>query len=365
MNQNLSILSMLATTTGLTLALGCSSSSNSPSEDPVLTSLQSALAGQPDTVTQAAMATLVTTLNAEDWAYLSYAQWPDDDGSAALTDPTLQKAAIALALGAGATLTPKAFGTGQVIQFQSNGTVPPETIHLLSGGLSLAASVPQWLSAYPGAIRLMQNANGLDFAATAGAATAFAKVLAMAATANGSPLPEPTQPADGVLSGCGKSFYNGTSLGPRCSAINFCCQGEIDFPSGKTVCSDFTSCRGDTTPPMLSEADHGEASVGTGSGDASGGSTGDGTNPCFVGGGVTPAYNQACQALNVNDTQFYNCLDPSSAPGLGAPQLPDGSDPSAVCVAFTDSSGVGTPLGQVTECDPGDPGYVQCWCCPN
>jgi len=92
--------------------------------------------------------------------------------------------------------------------------------------------------------------------------------------------------------------------------------------------------------------------------------SGDGTNVCFVGAGTTAAWNQACATLNAKDTQIYNCLDPSSGPGLGAPQLPDGSSPSAVCVQFTDSSGVGTPLGAVTGCNPADPGYTECWCCP-
>ena len=99
----------------------------------------------------------------------------------------------------------------------------------------------------------------------------------------------------------------------------------------------------------------------------SGTDSGGSNNICFVGDAVqlnSAPWIAACQTLNAKYTQVYNCLDPSSGPGLGVPHLPDGRTPSIVCVPFTDSTGVGTSIGQVSGCNRGDPGYTQCWCCP-
>jgi hypothetical protein len=47
--------------------------------------------------TQRAIRLLLSVLDARDWGYLTYARWPRDGGHAALTDPTLRKAMLALA----------------------------------------------------------------------------------------------------------------------------------------------------------------------------------------------------------------------------------------------------------------------------
>jgi hypothetical protein len=341
---------------GVVVTSACSSSKSVP---PALVPLQSALAGQPDATTQAAVMTLATTLNAEDWGYLIYAQWPDDGGVAALTDPTLQKAANAL-LAAGTTPGAQAVGAAKEAGIRSD--PGGGGLHPLGGLSVMADSYAQWLASYPDAIRLMQNKNGLDYAATPAAAAAFAWLLANSVPST-TPLPNPTQPADGVLGGCGKSFYDGTTLSPACSASDFCCNGEIDFPPavGRVTCVDFTKCRGSGVIPTLTVQQ-------TSSGDA--GESASGSNVCFVGEGaaVDPAeWNAACQALDPQTPNFINCLAADPSLGIASPTLSNGQDPAQVCTVFNDADGQGSTLGVVTGCDPSDyasGGAVTCYCCP-
>ena len=220
---------------GLALICGCSSSVPGSTSDPKLASLQVALAGHPDAATQAAMATLATALSAEDWGYLTYAQWPNDGGQAALTDPTLRKALAALTTGKGQSVTAQ--------------SLPEQTVHLQnSPGVSEIYFVPAtWEELFKNSFPLLVNANGLDFAGTPAAFTAWADLLTGALTNKaGTPLPDPTQAADGHLDGCGKYFYDtsGPPI-PTCSSLDFCCRGDLDYDSGRTICNDFTSCRGE------------------------------------------------------------------------------------------------------------------------
>jgi hypothetical protein len=337
----------------LGLAVGCSSSSAS-SQDANLVSLQAALDGHPDAATQAAIKTLLTTLNAEEWGYLTYAQWPNDDGSAALTDPTLQKAAKALQLAAGSS-APQAFDPSNMLGLQSSGVAGQ--LHILST-LGLASSFPDWLLDYPEAVELMRQKNGLGYAATPGVAAEFARILGT--DTKGLPLPNPTKSVDGVLDGCGKSIYGG---GPTCSATDFCCKGVVYFGTGLSVCSDFTSCRGDATPPMLT----GDDSSSDGTTPPTGDSPTSGDNPCFVGDGVTvnPApWIAACENLSPDTPNPITCLDADPSLDLPGPTLSDGRNPTSVCKVFTNEDGAGTSLGVTTGCDHED-GAITCYCCPN
>ena len=341
---------------GVLVTSACSSSKSLPS---ALVPLQSALAGQPDATTQAAVMTLATALNAEDWGYLIYAQWPDDGGAAALTDPTLQKAANAL-LAAGTTTGAQAVGAAKGTAVQCD-PAAGGGLHPLGNPVGeTPENYQQWLANYPKAVQLMQNKNGLDFAATPAAAAAFAQLLA-SSLPNNTLLPTPTQPADGVLGGCGKSFYDGTTLGPNCSASDFCCKGQIDFPPpvGVVTCVDFTSCRGSSVIPTLTVQQT-----------TSAGGSASGSNVCFPGGSLAgdPAqWNAACQTRNPQMPNAINCNAADPSLGIPAPTLSNGQDPAQVCTVFTDADGQGTTLGVVRGCDPSDypsGGVVTCYCCP-
>lgn len=250
---------------------GCSGGNHGPVENADVASLQSALQGHADPETQAAVATLVGVLNAEDWGYLTYAQWPEDDGISAATDPTLQKAAIALAAAMGADIRPDAILPLRPLSSLSETPSANGDLHVLAGLTAMQLS--EWLANYPDYVDLMKKANGLNFAGTGSVAADFARLLASAAQASG-PLPAPAMPADGVLGACGKSFYDGTTLSPSCSGTDFCCRGEIDFDAGADICVDYTSCRGDETPPLLSGPDAGAAENSDGNGDPCGPSAG-------------------------------------------------------------------------------------------
>ena len=304
-----------------------------------LQELQEALAGDPDASIQAGMVVLAAALTAEDWAYLSYAQWPSDDGSAALTDPTLQKAVKAL----------RAAGTVPMAVRAPHLTA---TVHVLAGGLS-AASYPSWLADYPEAMRLMQNRNGKDYAGTPGAATAFVKLLGV--DAGNSPLPNPTMPADGVVSGCGASFYDfpgdggSGSGGPNCSTIAFCCQGLIDINSGTTVCNDFTSCRGKNDGTLAAGGED------SGSDAASGGDGGGLVWCCQHGANGCQCYpndpgTDCSQFPGLTDSRVNPCTTPCCACIEGNCNNP-GSPPSAACACISQQG-----LDTVAS-NPGNPGY--------
>jgi hypothetical protein len=145
------------------------------------------------------------------------------------------------------------------------------SIHI-AGGLALTVDIPHWKAYYPNAVRLIENVRvNEDYAADAAIAAAFADALAgFIAAPNGSILPDPSQAADGVVDGCGKSFYdvNGPPPAPACSTIDFCCNGQISFPSGSTICNDFSSCRNKGAPPAFSETqDPSNADSGASGGD--------------------------------------------------------------------------------------------------
>jgi hypothetical protein len=213
------------------LTLGaCSSSSDSATANDSLGSLRSALGHRLDSKTQAALGTLILSLNARDWAYLSYAHWPADQGQAALSDPTLRKALSAESAGS-AALSRRPQAATQVTKYDE----------------------AQWAELYTDATELMAQANSIDFAGSPGAAAAWVKLLSGAlSNQSGSILPDPKLDADGNVAGCGASFYDGTGKPTAsCSAISFCCQGAINFDDGTTFCHDFESCRAKPPPPLL------------------------------------------------------------------------------------------------------------------
>jgi hypothetical protein len=331
------------------MVASCSGSS-SPG-DPRLDSLIAAEALHPDALTKQNMRTLVAVLNAEDWGYLTYAQWPDDGGVAALTDPTLRKAVAALAASPGGGLT---------LNTTSALSVAAEPTRAALG----AGTFPMddWEALFEKAIPLFKGRWGLDYAGTPAAATAFADLLnGLIASAPGSPLPDPKVSADGILDGCGNYLY--VNL-PHCSPIAFCCKGDIDFKTGRTLCNDFTSCR-PGTPPMLGTVND-TTSDGTTSPPPSS-APGDMSNPCFVGDAVAQDptnWIAACEALDAQTPSPIGCLDAQPNLHLGPPTLMNGADPTKVCKVFTNEDGIGTPLGEPTGCDHEGGSPLTCYCCP-
>lgn len=188
--------------------------------------LQDAIDGHPSATTISELAKLLPVLTAEDWAYLSFARWPDDHGTAALTDPVLQKAVRVLLDQPGAALVPADVGYDP----------------------------GRWSQLYDEDLHLMTSASTQGYAGSPAAATAFLELLLGAFEGDAaSPLPDPTVAADGLLDGCGKQFYDTQSseLGPDCSISDFCCNGDVDFKTGTVTCNDFTSCRGTGSVPMF------------------------------------------------------------------------------------------------------------------
>jgi hypothetical protein len=180
----------------------------------------------------------------------------------------------------------KSIGVSSGVNVQAKTTTSASgALHILNVQL---ASWSQWSNTYVAAMGMMKSANGLDYAATPGAATAFTNLLVVNAVAAGMPLPKPTQAADGVLAGCGKEWYDTDTdaRGPMCSAIDFCCNGEIDFNTGKTLCTDFMSCRGKPPPPMLLGV---SGSTGAGSGSEGEGGPDDASSCGIPAGGCAQA----------------------------------------------------------------------------
>ena len=350
------------------IATACTSSSGSG--DPKLDGLKSALAGQPDAPTRAATRTLAAVLNVEEWGYLTYAQWPDDDGLAAIKDPTLRKAIDALARADGFAIDVQSVHPGAVAGITRPQALPP--------GVSEVSFDPAAVAALNhAAVFLMEEERGLAFAGNPDAAAAWTNLLYQTIkTTSGSPLPDRELPADRVLDGCGKywaKFPEGT-MGPGCSPIDFCCRGTLEYDdkklTRKSTCFDFTSCRGMVPLPLMTDIDDGDQDGTGGSGgndQGSGGPPGPEDNVCFVGDGVAvdPApWVAACEKLDPMTTAPITCLDAVPALHVGAPVLPNGKDPSRVCKVFMNEDGIGTPLGESVGCDHESGLNVTCYCCP-
>jgi hypothetical protein len=350
---------------GLTVAaVGCSNP-DAPASDHRLDGLKSALAEHPDAATRDATRTLVNALDVEQWGYLTYAEWPAGDGVAALADPALRSAIDALARADGFSLD------GQAYEAPLGGGDLGRPYQLPAGS-EVSFDPGRLKEENDAAVLLMTEKNGRAFAGNPGVAAAWANLLYQTIkTTTGSPLPTPGLAADGTEDGCGKSWqtFPGGAMGPRCSPIDFCCNGVVNFDKGTTTstCHDFTSCRGATPLPKLSGCD-------CGAGDSAGGADGSGITPidtdnvCIVGNGVavdpTP-WIEACQYLNPSTPNPITCLDAQPTLMVGAPVLSDGRDPSKVCKVFTNEDGAGTSLGMPIGCDHEGGLKATCYCCPS
>lgn len=320
---------------------GCTSSA-----DP-LSGLESALDGNLDAATQAALAKLYPALPVPELDYLDRLMLDGVSFDQLAGDPIFRKA-LELLIPAGATSSlDRALGLIE-------GTARADT-----GALKTAKYNADFMkSVYDQMVKLLTQLRCKANTGTPGVTAAFANAVAQIVIQGGTAtFPGPALPLGSDFT-CVEE-YSSAGAGPKsCVYTPPCAKAIVDF-NKKDVDGNkgVWTCTEAAPPPSVTNcADAG--STGTGS-------TGGGDNVCFVGDAVAsdPApWIEACTKLSPSKTNPLICLDAVPNLGVGAPTLPNGSDPTAVCVRFHNADGVGTSLGMVSACD----GEVAatCWCCP-
>lgn len=320
---------------------GCSSEEVT---DGRLSSLRAALDGRLDVPTQAALRTLSTILSYNDFYYLGTLDLRGSTAERFLADPVGRRAVLALV---------PAWRAAQA----STSRQPTQFLWSLVGGTAWAQPTPTYdptsmASLYAQAQGLVANAHANGTTQTPGASTAFANVIAYNVALGGpAPLP-PGGPPLGSNYVCVVE-YSVWAPPPNCRYTPPCSRAELVYPGGTWRCLD-------PVPPGGREEDAGAAADP----DVPGGTV---ENACFVGPVVEAnpgPWMEACTQLDRMRPNHMLCLNANPSLRLGAPRLPDGRDPRAVCVRFHNQDGAGTRLGVVRGCDESDGIGTTCWCCP-
>jgi hypothetical protein len=331
----------------LVTALGGTSVASCTSAPDPLSDLQSALDGNLDTATQAALAKLYPALPVPELDYLDRLVLDGVSFDQLAGDPIFRKALELLIPGGATSSLDRALSI-----FESTARADAGALKTAKYNADLMKSVFDQL------IKLLTQLRCKANTGTPGVTAAFANAVAQIVIQGGTAtFPGPGLPVGSDFT-CVEEFSS-AGTGPKsCVYTPPCAKAIVDF-NAKDIDGNkgVWTCTEAAPPPTVTDcADAGSTGTST---------TGGGDNVCFVGDAVAsdPApWIEACTKLSPSKTKPLICLDANPNLGVGAPTLPNGSDPTSVCVRFHNADGVGTSLGMVSACD----GEVAatCWCCP-
>jgi hypothetical protein len=323
-------------------ALGCSGSPASPvdaspgsaadtsvsaiadsSVDDTLAELRAVLDGSVGHETENALRALAPVLGAGDWAYLANAMWPNDV-TLVVGDERLQRA-----LSPFVSHVAREKAVRDSLRQQVSVAELAEVQALLERARAL-------LVGKYGAVTLQLPA----------CVAAFCKALGSKLVL---PLPEPGPAADWQTQQKVITFYANSQSLVEAYVTPLCCRGEVTFPSGKLICYDSSSCRGQGEPGPGSVTVRSSSSAnpcgqricgsdgfGRSCGSCPVGSTCDVTGQCAVASATTCCdVNGGGIAANPCFSGLYVKCRGSALPPTGCTPLNDGDMVNQCCTSAT------------------------------